>query len=701
MGRVDLCGGALGGHVALTAPPSSAPGTEAPPFLGPAGPVAQARASVAGQSATYLIVVLAIALVGGATGLVAEAILPAVALTVGIGMGLGTVVGRWFEKFPGLVGALITVPVVTVLVALAPGLVPVPTIVVVPFLVLGLDWRLVSRLRILPFVAGLAILGPVGTEQGWAYPAALAWLAGALATLWILQNDERTALARPTPLGGPATDPDPRPLDLARTLAVAVLVGLAVAFLLGRPSCSQDTPPVDPQAQPPSGGEGMPGGEPGGTGGSQRDARPGEVPPERDLGGDAEPGDGRGGERKVEVDEEGNRYLEDPETGERYPVTEEDGRVVARDADGEVVAELDEDGSVVASDGEGSQQRYQVDEDGRLYVESDDGDRFYLDDTGDGVVLRDEDGRVVAEGGDADDHLVVRDPEGDVLVPDPDGDGDIPMPNGGVRDALPGSGGSTTYRTDGDTTVAVDRDGEVRTYDRDFVGRDRVTVERPGRPDRSYVYDETGPYPTVLEYDEDGRLVKRYRYDPDGIIVDQAPADGAAGGGSSGSGGAGQPNQVADETTDQSPATPDADDPAKEDDGPFPWWVVAVVVAAIVAAVVGVILWRRRQPPTDPRLLPWAVALTEQLTAHGTAHGRSRGRSETIAAYSAALAGGVLPDPRLVDVGQVLSAAFFAPTAPSAADRARAEATMAEVIATHPIPGRSERRAPTKEHATA
>lgn len=678
--------------MALTAPPSLAPGTDAPPFLGPTGPVAPVRASVAGQLATYLIVVLAVALVGGALGLVAEAILPAVALTVGIAVGLNTVVGRWFEKFPGLVGALIAVPVLGVLVAVAPGFVPVQAIAVVPFLVLGLDWRLVSRLRILPFVAGLVILGPVGTEQGWAYPAALAWLMGALATLWILQNDERTALARPTPLGGPGTGPVPRPFDLARTLAVAVLVGLAVAFLLGRPSCSSDTPPVDPQTQPPSGGEGMPsGGGSSGTGGSARGARPGEVPPERSLdeGTGSEPGgaDGAGsGEREVKVDEQGNRYLEDPETGERYPVTEEDGRLVARDADGEVVAELEEDGGVVANDGEGSQQRYQVDEDGRLYVESTDGDRFYLDDTGDGVVLRDEDGRVVAEGGDADDHLVVRDPEGDVLVPDPDGDGDIPMPNGGVRDALPGSGGSTTYRTDGDGTVATDRNGEVRTYDRDFVGRERVTVERPGEPDRSYVYDETGPYLSVLEYDEDGRLIKRYRYDPDGVIVDDAPVDGVGGTGPGGSGGSDQPNQIAD----QSPT--DADDPAEEH-GPFPWWIVAVTVAAIVAAVMGVLLWRRRRPPADPRLLRWAVALTEALTAHGKAHGRPRGRAETIGAYTTALASGVLPDPRLADVGQILSAAFFAPIAPSGAEQARAEATVAEVIEAHPVPDRAERRA--------
>lgn len=677
------------------APPAPSDGPR-PPFLGPTGPRPLIRASVAGQAATFVVVTLAIALVWGAVGSLSHAALPIGSLAIGVGIGVATAVGDRLERFPGLVVALITFCVTGLLVGLTSAAVPPEALAVFPFLALGLDWRFVSRLRLLPFLAGLAILGPVGTGEGWAYPAAVAWLALAVGALWILQNDERAGLDRPAPLGGPPDGgPPARPVDLVRTLGLALLAGLALAFLIGNPSCSGP----DADINPPDIGADR----------SNRPAEPGEVPPERGFGepgpgggpgrGGA-PGDTSGGEREIKVDADGQRYVEDPVTGERYDVTEQGGREVITDGSGRTIAEIDRDGSVTSYDDAGS-QRYETDEDGRLYVETEGGERLYVEETpGGDVVLRDGDGDVVARGDASDDHLYVEDPDGDTLVPDPDGDGRIPIPNGGVRDGLPGSDGGTTYRRDGDRTIATDRDGERRTYDEDFVGRPRVTVEREGEDDRTYVYDGTGPYRSVLEYDEDGRLIKRYRYDPDGVTVDDDPVDYRAegAGGSDGGGQDGQDGQGGSAGQDQDPAQ----DQQGDDGDPPPWGTIGLIALAVAAAVgLGIFLWRRRTPPTELRVLPWAAALVAAISAHGAVHGRRRGRSESIAAYCTALSTTVLPDPRLALVGGVLSAAFFAPEPPTAGEQAWAEAVVAEIVEAHPPPGRSERKAAAKAHAAA
>lgn len=671
------------------APPAPTGGPR-PPFLGPTGPRPLVRASLAGQAATFAVLALAIVLVWGSVGSLGLAVLPIGALAVGVAVGLATPIGERLERFPGLVVALITFAVTGLAIGLSSGAVPPQSLAVLPFVAVGLDWRFVSRLRLLPFLAGVAIIGPVGTGEGWAYPAAVAWLATAVGALWILQNDERAGIERPAPLGGPADgDPPARPVDLVRTLGLALLAGLALAFLIGSPSCSG--PDVEPNVRPPDIG---PDGRPlDGSDGAGRRAEPGEVPPERGFGptGDGEPGSG--GEREIQVDERGRRYVEDPVTGERYRVEERGGSEIVRDEEGRPVAEIDRDGNVTAYDGSGS-QRYQADDDGRLYVETEDGERLYVEETpGGDVILRDGDGDVVARGDGSDDQLYIEDPDGDTLVPDPDGDGRIPVPNGGVREGLPGADGDTTYRRDGDRTVATDRDGERRTYDEDFVGRPRVKVERPGEPDRTYVYDGTGPYRSVLEYDEDGRLIKRYRYDPYGVTVDDDPVDYRTefGDGSGSDGGT---------DSDQDQPAQDPNEAGTDDGDPPPWGTIALVALAVAAAAgLGVFLWRRRTPPTDGRVLPWAAALVATISAHGAAHGRRRGRSESIAAYCTALSAAVLPDARLAQVGGVLSAAFFAPEPPTAGEQAWAEAVVAELVDRYPVPGRSERKAAARTAA--
>nr|MBA3283260.1 hypothetical protein [Acidimicrobiia bacterium] len=672
--------------MAVSFGPPSAPTDPVPSWAPSGGRVAPAQASPAAQAAVFATCTLAIGLTGAALGQLPSAVVAVGALAVGVALGLATGAARIVEAIPGLVVSLLAMALVAVLLGLAAvvGAAGVPPVVVVlvGLVVVGLDWRRVGRLRVVPFASGFFVVAAVSLERGWAYPAAVVWLVMAIAALWLLQNDERRALARPAPLAAGPAGPEVRSADLVRTLGLALVVGVAVAFLLGRPSCDNSpSPPAPPESFQP--------GDP--TGGSPRRANPGEVPPEYRDGGRAgetgegnrsETGSGGSGETRTKVDEYGNRYVEDPQTGERYSVTEEGDRSVIRDGDGNVVGEIDENG-VVARDGEGGEQRYRTDEQGRLYVESPNGERYYLDESGDGTaVLRDEDGKVVAEPGPdgADDHLVIRDPDGNVLVPDPDGDGEIPVPNSGVRDGLPGSAGDTTYRRDGDTLVATDPDGSTRTYDTDWVGRDRVRVERPGTPTRVFVYDGTGPYRTVIEYDGDGRFVRRYRYDPQGVILDADPSGETYPSGS-GQGPAVIPpgGQTDGSAPSQTTTTtrPEAADEDAGQDRSYTWWIIgAALLVAGVAAIV--ILRRRRSPALVERSL--AEALVVRIEDHGKAHGRPRRPAETIVAYTRALSESALPDPRLVDVGQLLSRALFGSTPPSVDRLTQADVVVTEII---------------------
>lgn len=564
------------------------------------------------QAAVFGVCVLTMAMVASAAGHPVMAIPAAMALAAGIALGLATSAHRIVAHFAGAAMALIamvaTGGLIGVLAATTGMLIPPISVVLVGCFVLGLDWRNAARLRVLPFLTGFFVVPVVGLERGWAYPAALLWLAVSVAALWLLQDDEQADLPRPTPLApvAPERPSGVRSLDVVGTLGIALLLGVTAAFLLGRPSCSLSGKP-DPPNQLPSEPFDPPSGDPFSGDGSGRPAQPGEVPPDYRSGSEAGPGDrpevgSAGGERQVQVDESGNRYVEDPATGERYEVVERDGNDVVVDGDGNVVAELDDRG-VVAS-GEGDAQRYQVDEDGRYFVEGDDGERYHLGTDGDGnPVLRDGQGTVVARGGPSDDHLVIRDPDGRVLVPDSDGDGEIPVPNGGVRSALPGSD-DATYRVEDDRLIATDDDGTTRTYDRAPGGERRVRVDKPGEAPRVFVYEEgSGRDLTVLEYDGDGNFVARYRYDPDGVIVDGSPGPGGQGSGgrvgtgdgsASGSGG----QAVGGEGGDQ-PTSADQSDGAGGG-SVLPWVLGALVVAAAIGF--GAWWWRRRpDPPIRPR----------------------------------------------------------------------------------------------------
>lgn len=111
----------------------------------------------------------------------------------------------------------------------------------------------------------------------------------------------------------------------------------------------------------------------------------------------------------------------------------------------------------------------------------------------------------------------------------------------------------------------------------------------------------------------------------------------------------------------------------------------------LVAALVGIalVLWPRRRRPDHADAdgpPPWARTLVARLDAEGAARGRPRGRGETVVEHAAALAEGPLPDPRIAELGWLLSAALFSGREPPEDRRIWAEAVLAEVTAAHPVP---------------
>jgi hypothetical protein len=147
----------------------------------------------------------------------------------------------------------------------------------------------------------------------------------------------------------------------------------------------------------------------------------------------------------------------------------------------------------------------------------------------------------------------------------------------------------------------------------------------------------------------------------------RAPGGDVAGG----SGGAGARGDAS------SPPTPPDLDTVKN--------VLLVVLAVGVAAVLIALGYRAIKAFIDRRKQKAqrtpAHNLLERLMEEGRKRGRPRRPCETVAQYAAALAASVLPDPRLVQVGDVLSAAYFAPAAPGPETLLWAERVVEEAAA--------------------
>ena len=114
-------------------------------------------------------------------------------------------------------------------------------------------------------------------------------------------------------------------------------------------------------------------------------------------------------------------------------------------------------------------------------------------------------------------------------------------------------------------------------------------------------------------------------------------------------------------------------------------WPLVVLAGLLVAgwlAWQGARWWRRRAA------LPWATRFFARVERAGAARGRPRRPQETPAEYADGLAGGVLPDPRLTEVGQLVTVAAWSRHEPAAEDRARAERVLREATKAAPAPPR-------------
>ena len=106
--------------------------------------------------------------------------------------------------------------------------------------------------------------------------------------------------------------------------------------------------------------------------------------------------------------------------------------------------------------------------------------------------------------------------------------------------------------------------------------------------------------------------------------------------------------------------------------------VLAIGSLIALAVVIGMIVLRGLDDEDDASLetlarrrlsrrkkrsvsVAWARATVARLSKLGAKRGRPRGRSETVARYCAELAGSVLPDERLHEVGRLLDATLYGP----------------------------------------
>jgi hypothetical protein len=116
------------------------------------------------------------------------------------------------------------------------------------------------------------------------------------------------------------------------------------------------------------------------------------------------------------------------------------------------------------------------------------------------------------------------------------------------------------------------------------------------------------------------------------------------------------------------------------------------LLALIVAVAVTVALWPPAAGGSGPGAGPaWARDLLARLESEGARRGRPRRPTDSVAGYSRDLAGGVLPDPRVGDLGAALSGALFGPGDPPAGPW---PLLLDDICAAHPAPPRWRRTGP-------
>ena len=378
------------------APPAPGPWPKVPL---PDGPTPDAPwAGTRSQVASFLVASLALGILCTAAGHPEWAVLAIATLGTGVALGLGAGLHRFLRPLAGTVaGAFAGVGVAVVLLLLwsrSMDAVPWGVIPLAWVLLVGVDWRLVSRLRALPFVFGLFVVLAVLNDQTWTFAAALVWLALALGSLSSLEADRRAAQPKAVPVS-PGPEPhDVRATDLVTTVLLALAIALVAALVLSTPSCrfpgtgdrfGDLGSGLDPSEL------GEPGGT-GGTGGTGSGPGPGQLPhqyvpdangrfliPNDGAGGtssptqipspDGLPGEGAGEYRTTITEPDGTTvtYERDATGTERATVRvpgQPERTFVYRDGPGGLtrIDELDEDGNLV--------QTYFYDPDGQVAAEA-------------------------------------------------------------------------------------------------------------------------------------------------------------------------------------------------------------------------------------------------------------------------------------------------------------------------------------------
>jgi transglutaminase-like putative cysteine protease len=100
------------------------------------------------------------------------------------------------------------------------------------------------------------------------------------------------------------------------------------------------------------------------------------------------------------------------------------------------------------------------------------------------------------------------------------------------------------------------------------------------------------------------------------------------------------------------------------------------LLVALVVVGVGWLAWRAVRRQRRRAALPWSTRFFERVEKAGAVRGRRRRPQETPVEYAGELATGVLADPRLVEVGELVTAAAWSRHEPGAEDRVRAEAVL-------------------------